>query len=141
MSEFVLDSSAVIALLREERADFDLRDIVPGSWISTVNFAEVVDRFARDGNGEDAIADMLAELDLAIVPTTAALAWRAGMLKQPGRSFGLSLGDCFCLALAEEKAMPLVTTDNELAQAATLFNMPVRLARATRWPGFTGFKG
>ena len=51
MSEFVLDSSAVIALLREERADFDLRDIVPGSWISTVNVAEVVDRFARDGNG------------------------------------------------------------------------------------------
>ena len=140
MTEYVLDASAVVALLKKEPADFDLRDVVPGNWISAVNFAEVVERFARDGNARDAIEAMLAELRVSIVPPDTDMAVRAGMLKQPGRRFGLSLGDCFCLALAEHKALSLVTTDLQLAKAAEDFGVPFRLARASRWPDPPAFK-
>lgn len=129
MTAFVLDASVVIALLKQERADFDLSELVPGNPISAINLAEVIDRFARDGNPRDAIAEMLAPLDLAIVTPDEASAWRVGLYREKARTKGLSQGDCFCLVLAEQMALPLLTTDGQLALAASELGLKVSLAR------------
>jgi ribonuclease VapC len=118
MSEYILDSSAVVALLREERTDIDLRTIVPSGLIGLVNYSEVIDRFAREGHAREWIEDVLAPLELAILVPDVALATEAAMLRPHTRPFGLSLGDRFCLALSLALNLPLVTTDLKLALAA-----------------------
>jgi ribonuclease VapC len=129
MSEYVLDSSAVLALLRRERSDVNLIEIVPSSIIGLINYSEVVDRFAREGNDRDWIENALSMLQLAIVVPDVGLATEAAMLRPQTEVYGLSLGDRFCLALALELQLPLVTTDQRLAEAAEAIGAAVILAR------------
>lgn len=129
MSEYVLDSSAVLALLRQERADLNLSEIVPGNIIGLINYSEVVDRFAREGNDRHWIENTLSALQLAIVVPDVALATEAAMLRPQTELYGLLLGDRFCLALALGLKLTLVTTDQRLAEAANAVGAAVILAR------------
>ncbi len=126
---YVVDSSAVIALLRNESANPNLKAIVPQASITSVNLSEVVDRFARDGNTRDAIETMIAELDLDVIIASADLAYQAGMLRPVTSDFGLSLGDRFCLALAMQLGFPLVTTDERLFECTRLLGFAAEFAR------------
>lgn len=129
MSEYVLDSSAVLALLREERTDIDLFRIVPGGLIGLVNYSEVIEVFAREGHVRGWIEDALAALELVVLVPDIALATEAAMLRPQTRPFGLSLGDRFCLALSLAINLPLVTTDLKLAMAAEAMGASAIIAR------------
>ncbi len=112
MSQFVLDASAVLALLSREKGWEEVEQAIAiGAAISTVNVAEVVSKLSDTGMPETAIGQVLDLLGLEIVDFNRSLAHNTGMLRPHTKHRGLSLGDRACLALAGTRNLPALTTD------------------------------
>lgn len=115
MTETVLDASAILADIWDEPGAEVVRAARPGAIISAVNFAEFISKLIDRGmSGEEArlFVDRLA---YQVVAADEAQALIAGMLREKTRRSGLSLGDRFCLALAQEIAAPILTSDRAWA--------------------------
>jgi PIN domain nuclease of toxin-antitoxin system len=113
VSSCVLDASALLALLHGEPGASDVASLIasgPGA-ISTVNLSEVVGKLDEAGIPADDIRDIVASLRLEVVVFDVAGAFRAGLFRSLTRRAGLSLGDRACLALAQFRGLPAVTTD------------------------------
>lgn len=112
VSEVVVDASAVLAPLNQERgADLVAEAIAQGAAICTVNLSEVVGKLAEASMPEFAVRTAIDDLDLEAVDFGLELAYQAGLLRPQTRSFGLSLGDRACLALAQKRGVPVLTAD------------------------------
>lgn len=110
-AEFVLDSSAILALLNDEAGADVVTEILPSSVVSTVNLAEVIASLVNKGvSGADAEAALLT-LDCKSEPFRREEALLAGRLRESTRQAGLSLGDRACLALALSLGLPVLTAD------------------------------
>jgi ribonuclease VapC len=108
---WVLDSSALLAMLQSEPGGDLVQELLEASSMSTVNWSEVVQK-ALDRKVETAgLREDLEALGLEITPFTPEQAERTARLRSPTQPFGLSLGDRACLALAEERKLPAVTAD------------------------------
>jgi PIN domain nuclease of toxin-antitoxin system len=112
----VLDSSALLALLFFEAGCERVAQLVPQSYMSTVNLAEVLGRLARDGRAVDEAIDQIDQLGIAWVDFDQELAIGAAALLVPTMPWGLSLGDRACLALAQLRHLPAVTADRAWAK-------------------------
>jgi ribonuclease VapC len=112
MNKAVLDSSAILALLFEERGSEKLTDeLLDVAVVSTVNLAEVQTKLVRLGHDpEKAWVDALL-VETPPEPYTSEQAKIAGTLVQKTQCFGLSLGDRSCLALAITLNAPVYTTE------------------------------
>lgn len=111
MVEYVLDASALLALLNAETGADLVQDFLPDASISTVNLAEVVTRLSAVGMPENDIRNTLTLLGLEVIHFDEEQAYQAGLLYSYGRVYGLSLGDRACLALARTSAATAVTAD------------------------------
>ena len=110
-ADFVLDSSAILALLNDEAGADVVAEILPSSVVSTVNLAEVIASLVNKGvSGADAEAALLT-LDCKSEPFRREEALLAGRLRESTRQAGLSLGDRACLALALSLGLPVLTAD------------------------------
>ena len=118
MTDFVLDASALIAMLREDPGAIKVADAIADARMSVFNYAEVVSYFVYAGMDPYDIDSMLDPLPVELVPADKDLARLAGHLRGPTVSAGLSLGDCFCLALAKRKGLPAWTADKEWKRIA-----------------------
>jgi PIN domain nuclease of toxin-antitoxin system len=108
----VLDASAMLALLQNERGEEKLTDdLLEVAVASTVNLAEVQSKLVKKGyDPEDAWEDAL-QLVTSAEPFTSEQAKIAGTLIQKTQKYGLSLGDRSCLALAIALQAPVYTTE------------------------------
>ena len=111
MSKYVLDASALMALLNAEVGAELVQNFLPAAVISTVNLAEVVTRLSVFGMPDDKIQESLTVLGLDAIPFDDEQAFRAGFLSTYTQSLGLSLGDRACLALALSTDSTAVTAD------------------------------
>ncbi|HEY3344022.1 MAG TPA: type II toxin-antitoxin system VapC family toxin [Anaerolineaceae bacterium] len=111
-NQVVLDASALLALLNEEKGAQYVQDRLAGALISTVNLAEVVTRLTAIGMPQDEISDTLTLLGLEAAPFDEIQAYQAGFLYPVTHSLGLSLGDRACLALAKSVNLPVLTADS-----------------------------
>jgi len=111
MSEFVLDASALIAMLKQEKGAAKVSNAIASARMSAVNYAEVVSHFAFHGMPVASIDAMLDPLPIAIVPADQTTSKLAGRLRAVTASAGLSLGDRYCLALAQRDGLPAWTGD------------------------------
>jgi ribonuclease VapC len=111
LSDFVLDASALLALIQAEAGSDRVAEVLGGAVISAVNLAEVVTRLADRGVPGQAIRRQLARLDLGVMPVDEDLAYAAGLLRPATRVLGLSLGDRVCIALARRLGAVALTTD------------------------------
>lgn len=118
MSEVVLDASALLALLHDEPGAAKVAEVLAGSRICSVNLAEVVGHFVHLGMPANEIDAMLHPLPIEVVAADEALARIAGRLRGVTASAGLSLGDRFCLALAERDGLPALTADRQWRKIA-----------------------
>src|SRR5947209_6693919 len=101
MSSWVLDSSALLTLLNQETGEAIVAQaIAAGAVMCSVNLAEVVTKFADAGMTEETIRGILDPLAIPAIDFDTELAYTAGMLRPITRTYGLSLGDRACLALA-----------------------------------------
>ncbi len=107
----VLDASALMALIRGERGADVVAACLPRAVISTVNQAEVQTKLVSAGLDEALAWWHIAEVRCPSVPFSEEQARIAGGLVKATRSYGLSLGDRACLALATERKATVYTTD------------------------------
>lgn len=111
MSKVVLDASALLALLNNEKGADLVRELLPEAVISTVNLAEVVTRLSLLGMPDEQIRTTLSLLGLRVEPFDEEQAFHAGLLSAQMHSLGLSLGDRACLTLASVTEATVVTAD------------------------------
>ena len=115
MSSWVLDASALLALLNRELGSEKVVAALPDAVMSSVNLSEVVAKWVDQGRAETEIRSYLDALGLVIVPFDVEMAYRSGGLRSRTRSAGLSFGDRACLALAESLDVPALTSDRAWA--------------------------
>ncbi len=112
----VLDASALLALLFDEPGARHVRDVMSPSIMTTVNLAEVLDRFARDGHDVRAVSEQLRLLPVRWIDFDRDLAERAAVMKPETAVRGLSLADRACLALAQRSGEAVLTADRAWAE-------------------------
>jgi len=111
LNEAVLDSSAVIAVLRAEPGADKVATVLPGALLSAVNLAEIVTKLCEQGMSADEAQLAIETTGVVIVDFDAEQARLTGSLRNETRSAGLSLGDRACLALSRHRNLPAMTTD------------------------------
>lgn len=126
MSKYVLDASAVLALLNQEPGADQVEALLADSSISAVNAAEVLTKLVDAGMPDEEALESLELLGLDIVDFDLQLAMQSASLRQPTKKKGLSLGDRCCLALGLRSGYEVVTAEREWAK---LNLCPIRLIR------------
>ena len=111
MASIVLDSSAILAHLNDEPGAEAVARFLGDAVICAVNYSEIVAKLVERGAVLALIRPALSRYGLEIAPFDEDLAERAGALRAKTKSFGLSLGDRACLALAERSRLPVLTAD------------------------------
>ena len=111
MTKYVLDASALLALLAGEPGGDAVEEALPSAIVSTINMSEVIAKLLERRMSEDEVREVLRYLDCEVVDFTLERAWRTARLRPLTRHQGLSLGDRACLALAIEHDLPVMTTD------------------------------
>ncbi|GHH26978.1 hypothetical protein GCM10008023_42130 [Sphingomonas glacialis] len=114
----VLDASALIAMLKGEKGCTKVAGAIAGARVSSVNYAEVVSHFIHAGMPAHEVDAMLQPLPMDVVAADPALATLAGRLRAVTAEAGLSLGDRFCLALAQRDGLPAWTGDQNWKKVA-----------------------
>lgn len=107
----VLDASALLALLRSEPGAEAVEQLLDRAAISTVNWAEVSQRWLAHGVDVTDLRVDVEALGLRIVPFSVEDAENAAALWSSTRAMGLSLGDRACLGLARRLDVPAFTAD------------------------------
>ncbi|TAL46688.1 MAG: PIN domain-containing protein [Methylovulum sp.] len=108
----VLDASALLAYLFQEKGHAVVAKYLESACISTVNLSEVAGRFARDGIDACLFIQEIQKTSIEIAPFTQIHALHAANLIKLTRQYGLSLGDRACLALAKERQLAVLTADS-----------------------------
>ena len=112
VSDAVLDSSAVLALLLAEPGSERVTAALPGALLSTVNLAEVVAKLCECGMPAPEARAAVEATGVELVDFGPDQACLCGELRNATRSAGLSLGDRACLALARLRDLPAITADS-----------------------------
>jgi len=111
LSEAVLDSSALLALLWNEPGADYVAAALPGALLSSVNLAEVVTKLCERSLSASEGRELVESLGVVVVDFDADQAETTAALRDSTRSLGLSLGDRACLALARRRNCPALTAD------------------------------
>ncbi len=107
----ILDASALLAYLQQERGCLLVEHVLPVAFMSTVNWCEVVQKLNARSIDDKAICKNLEVLGLRFVAFNKQHADTAGELWPITAPFGLSLGDRACLATGLIEKMPIMTAD------------------------------
>jgi PIN domain nuclease of toxin-antitoxin system len=126
VSDVVVDSSAVLALLFDEPGARAVLSVLPGALLSTVNFAEIIAKLTDRGMASEAARRTVEAIGVELADFDADQAWLSGDLKPLTGPLGLSLGDRACLALARARGLPALTADSAWTRVA---GVEVRLIR------------
>ena len=110
-SPVVLDSSAILAVVFSEPGSDAILPLLQGGLLSSVNLAEVHTRLLLRGASPDFAWRRILDLGCVICYFDDLQARHAAELIGQTRSFGLSLGDRACLALALHHKATAYTTD------------------------------
>jgi PIN domain nuclease of toxin-antitoxin system len=129
MIEVVLDASALLALLLDERGSGKVRTVLAASAMTAVNLSEVVGHFARNGVAEKDIRLVLDPLPIERITFDEGLAFSTGLLLPATRQAGLSLGDRACLALAARLDVRALTADHSWLTIAKIVGIEIDLIR------------
>ena len=111
MNGAVLDSSALLAVIQNERGAEQIIDWLDGALLSAVNHAEVMTKLIEKGVPRDLARSIVLKIGVQVVGFDIDLADRTGELRIKTRHLGLSLADRACLALAERESAVALTAD------------------------------
>lgn len=123
----VLDASALLAYLQSEPGADVVRTVLAEAVISSVNWAEVVQKVLAVDVNINAVRQNLGGTGLSIEPFTWADGEMAGRLWAQTRGYGLSLGDRACLSLGMRLGARVLTGDR--AWQALDLSIDVQLMR------------
>jgi len=107
----VLDASALLGFLQDEPGGDQVEAVLSEAVISSVNWAEVVQKSVAADVLINGMREDLEALGVKILPFTAEEAEIAGQLWLQTRQAGLLLGDRACLSLGIRLQAPVLTAD------------------------------
>lgn len=112
MTTYVFDSSAILAVLYEEKGhEVATKALRNGGYISAANWSELAQKTNHTKAGWDFTRSGLKGLGIIVEPVTEHDAEIAAGLWEKGS--GLSLADRLCLALAQRLKAEVLTADSE----------------------------
>ena len=130
VSEWVLDASALMAVINEERGANIVRSALEdGAAISAVNLSEVVAKLSDYGMPKDDILAALAGIDLAVEGLSEDAwvhGWFAPTQDSRGRAFTWGRS---CLALGIRLGLPVLTADRPWLRVPPLQGVDIRCIR------------
>ena len=109
--EFVLDSSALLALFFREPGEQFVHSVLSRSAVGAVNYSEVLSKLIQKGAPPQEADAAVGALGLTVLPFDETLARAGADLSALGWTHGLSFADRACLALARQCRVPAVTAD------------------------------
>jgi PIN domain nuclease of toxin-antitoxin system len=115
MSRYVMDSSAALAILLDEKGADIALGFLPDAQCCSVNGVEIITRLIDKGRSAEQAADDFAGLGMQIAVFDGGLGIFAGQLRAATKHLGLSLGDRVCLALAIREDATALTADRDWA--------------------------
>ncbi len=121
----VLDASALLAYLKNEPGGDVVDGVLSESVISSVNWAEVIQKSIVAGVDVDGMLDELQVLGLRMEPFLPEDGEVAGRLWEQTRQVGLSLGDRACLSLGLRLGVDVWTSDRAWAGLRLAVNIQV----------------
>lgn len=124
----VLDASALLAYLQQERGHAEVAPVLENSAISAVNLSEVLQKAMASGVPTEGLEADLRAVGVRVHAFDAEDAASAAEMWSSTRKLGLSLGDRACLALARRLHAPAYTAD----RAWTAVKVPGVTVRAVR---------
>ena len=126
-TSFVVDASALLALLRLEKGWEDVAHIISrydtDVYMSAINYAEVLSKTVAHGKNPDVVINEIRALGIQIMDFDSTLAEQTGLLKPRAAAWGLSLGDCACLTLARQLDATALTADKAWGNLGDSFRM------------------
>ncbi len=122
----VLDSSAVLAVLHQEKGAEKALTFFPDAVVSSVNLAEILTKSIERGHSKDSAIETFNLLQIKVIDFDFEQAAIAAELRPLSKHLGLSLGDRCCLALAMLHNATAVTADKDWAK---LTICPIELIR------------
>ena len=111
MSNFAIDSSALLAMIGNEPGAEAIAAILPDCVVSTVSIAEAAAKLKEHNVSTAPLERALAESHVEIAPFSELQARLCGELRRASKSRALSLGDRAGLALSLERGLTAVTAD------------------------------
>ena len=123
----VLDASALLAYLQDEPGSEIVEKVLAESVISSVNWAEVVQKSIAAEVDIEGMFDDLQALGLRIEPFIPEDGELTGRLWKQTRQAGLSLGDRACLSLGLRLRVPVLSSDR--AWASLDFALDIQIIR------------
>ncbi len=123
----VLDASALLAYLQDEPGSEVVDGVLSESVMSSVNWAEVVQKSIAARVNVDGMLDDLQALGLRVESFTPEDGELAGRLWEQTQQAGLSLGDRACLSLGLRLGVPVLTSDR--AWASLNLSLDVQVIR------------
>jgi ribonuclease VapC len=127
MTDFVLDSSVILAVLRTEPGHDTISRFTIGACMSSVNLAEIVTKCVEHGIPPQSAVDYVTGSNIDIIDFSIDHAILTGRLQSRAPRGILSLGDRACIATAIRHGATAVTADR--AWAAFDVGCPVELIR------------
>jgi PIN domain nuclease of toxin-antitoxin system len=112
----VLDASALLAYLRQEPGGEVVDGVLAESVMTSVNWAEVVQKSISAGVEVEGMLEDLQALGMKVEPFLPVDGAMAGRLWAPTRQLGLSLSDRACLSLGLRLGLTVLTRDRAWAQ-------------------------
>jgi PIN domain nuclease of toxin-antitoxin system len=86
---YVLDASALLCLLQDEKGAKRVAEALPDAQIGAVNFSEAFDKLVEAGLDEETVDSLIDSLQLQVIPFDRQQARLAGSLRRTTREFGL----------------------------------------------------
>jgi ribonuclease VapC len=117
MNKYVLDSSAILAVLNFEPGFEKVEPILFSSIASSVNLAEVLTKLVEKGISLSSALDHCMKLGLSVRNFDMRQAEMVAELRPQTKHLGLSLGDRACLALAISENCTALTADRDWKKA------------------------
>ena len=115
--KYLLDASALLALIFDEPGADQVRDVFDSTLIHAVNLAEVMRKMVSLGMPADQVIARIAELHLEIITEfTAGQAEEMARWAPESKRLGLSLGDSLCLVVAQAIDAVAVTADRRWSE-------------------------
>lgn len=109
----VLDSSAILALIFQEKGADIVEPLLGNSLVSAINVAEIFSKLAEKGILNQKMIEDFQQLGIEITDFDFEQATKAAELRPLTKHLGLSLGDRCCLALAILNETTAVTADRD----------------------------
>ncbi|WP_375429152.1 type II toxin-antitoxin system VapC family toxin [uncultured Sphingomonas sp.] len=126
----VLDTSAILAVLLEERGAELVKPHMVGAQVSIISIGEVLARAAESGAEPEAVLAILDTYLFRVRAFRDGHAIAAAKLRPLTKHLGLGFGDRACLVQAQFSDLPVLTADHDWAKLN--IGVEVRLIRERR---------